>query len=272
MKSETLEIRKIRKDEISFIKELQPSGWNSDLEKVYNQHYEQDYFYPIIALINTEIVGTGVASVNDSATWLGNIIVKEGRRDKGIGSAITNHLINYSKTKGNGTIILTASELGLPVYKKIGFQHDINYLFFKSDHEIRIDSVSKHISPVVKSDYAKIFELDHSISGERRLNLLTLTLRTGFKYKEDKIEGFYLPDFGNGHILANSEIAGIELLKYRYSLNTSSICVPETNLAAIDFFKSLGLYQYLKAPRLFLNKNVNWNPQNVYSRGCGYLG
>lgn len=270
--SVNIQIRKIRKDEISILHELQPPGWNSDLCEVYGQHYDHDYFHPIVALINTEIVGTGVASVNDTATWLGNIIVREGHRNNGIGSAITNHLINYSNTKGDSTIILTASELGLPVYKKIGFQHDINYLFFKSDDHIKIDSLNKHISIITESEYNKIFELDYSITGERRVKLLASTLETGFKYKEDKIEGYYLPDFGKGLILANSEIAGIELLKFRFSLETSSICVPETNKAAIDLFNSLGLYQYLKAPRLFLNKNVIWDPQKVYSRGCGYLG
>lgn len=272
MQTEIFEIRKISKDEISLLYEIQPPGWNNDLEKVYNLHYERDYFYPVVALINTEIVGTGVASVNETATWLGNIIVRENYRNKGIGSAITEHLINYSKTKGNSTIILTASELGLPVYKKIGFEHDTNYLFFKSDNEIKIDSVSQSISPIVKSDYDKILELDYSVSGERRVQLLTSTLETGFKYKEERIEGFYLPGFGNGLILANKEIAGLELLKYRFSRDPSSICVPEANKATIDLFLSLGLYQYFKAPRLFLNKNVNWDPQKVYSRGCGYLG
>ena len=272
MHTETLEIRKIRKDEISLLHEIQPPGWNNDLGKVYTLHYGREYFYPIIALINTEIVGTGVATVNDSATWLGNIIVRENYRNKGIGCAITKHLIDFSNTKGNDTIILTASELGLPVYTKLGFEHDTYYQFFKSSNEIKIDSVSKSISPIVKSDYDKIIELDYSISGERRVKLLASTLGTGYKYMEDKIGGYYLPDFGNGLILANSEIAGIELLKYRFSRDSSSICVPETNMAAIDFLKSLGLDQYLEAPRLFLNKNVNWNPQKVFSRGCGYLG
>jgi GNAT superfamily N-acetyltransferase len=272
MQEETLEIRKIRKNELSLIRDFPPPGWNSDLEKVYNQHYNQDYFYPVVATINKEIVGTGMAVLNDNATWLGNIIVRESHRNKGIGNTITKHLVDFSRSKGIEMIILTASELGLPIYLKIGFKNDISYLFFKSDNDIKIDHVSKYISPVVKSDYEEIIELDYSISGERREKLLASTLVTGFKYKDNKIEGYYLPDFGKGLILAYSEIAGIELLKFRFSRDTSSICVPETNIAAIDFIASLGYYQYFKSPRMFLNQNVSWNPQKVYSRGCGYLG
>ncbi len=272
MQGKTLEIRKVRKDEIPIIKELTPPEWNSDLGKVYHQHYDRDYFYPFVATINEEIVGTGLASINDNATWLGNIIVRESHRNTGIGNAITNHLIEFSKMKGIDTILLFATELGLPVYRKIGFQYDSSYLFFRSDQDLKIDSLSKHIYPIIRSDYDKIFELDYRATGERRVKLLTHDLKTGFKFQSDQIEGYYLPDFGKGLIVADSEIAGTELLKFRLSLDHSPVCIPETNTAGIDLFNLLGLYQYLRAPRLFFNKNVSWNPQKIYARGCGYLG
>jgi hypothetical protein len=44
---------------------------------------------------------------------------------------------------------------------------------------------------------------------------LTSALNTGFKYKDGIIKGFYLPDFGKGLIIASSENAGLELLKFK---------------------------------------------------------
>lgn len=272
MHSDNFKIRKIEKDELSLIRDLPPPDWKIDLEKVYSQHYNQDYFYPIVTIMDSEIVGTGIAVINDNATWLGIIIVKENYRNNGLGKAITNHLIHYSKSKGIDTIILTATELGLPVYKKIGFEPDLNYLFFKTDSLIKIDCVTKHISEITENDHPGIFELDFAISGERREKLLARSLKTGFKYKDKILKGYYLPDFGAGLIISDSEISGLELLKFKLSRDTSPVCVPETNEAAIDYLRSRSYYQYFKTPRMFLNKNVKWDSRNVYSRGCGYLG
>lgn len=272
MNAYNFKIRKIEKDELSLIRDLPPSDWKIDLEKVYDQHYNQDYFYPVVTIMDSEIVGTGIAVINDNATWLGTIIVKENYRNNGLGTAITNHLINYSKSKGIDTMLLAASELGLPVYRKLGFVLDINYLFYKTDTPIKINYDRKHLSEITKNDYPEIFKLDFDISGEGREKLLTHSLKTGLKYKNRFLRGYYLPDFGTGLIIADSEISGLELLKFRLSQNPSPICVPETNEAAIGYLKSIGYYQYFKTPRMFLNKNVKWHSNNVYSRGCGYLG
>jgi len=173
-----VKIRKISKDELPLIRDFPPQDWNLDLEKEYNKHYNQDYFYPIVATIDSNIIGTGIAVVNDNVIWLGIIIVKENYRNKGIGKALTNHLINYSENKGIDTIILAATDSGLPVYKKLGFQHDLNYLFFKSNTPFNIGPTSNNISQINKRDYHRIFELDYSISGEKRNNLLTTSIKT----------------------------------------------------------------------------------------------
>jgi GNAT superfamily N-acetyltransferase len=272
MQPENFEIRKIEKEEIPLIRNLTPPEWNIDLGKVYNQHFYQDYFYPAVAILDFEIVGTGIAVVNDNSTWLGTIIVKENYRNKGIGKAITNHLIDHSIAKDIDKIILAASDLGLPVYRKIGFEHDINYLFFKTENPIKKGTVSKCISEINEDEYDRIFELDYAITGEKRKKLITLSLKTGIKFKDKFIKGYYLPDFGSGLIIADSEIAGLELLQYRLSRDTSPICVPETNITAIGYLKSINYFQYFKTPRMYLNKNVKWDPGKVYSRGCGYLG
>jgi GNAT superfamily N-acetyltransferase len=250
-------IRKIRKDELSLVRDLPPPEWNINLEKVYNQHYNQEYFYPVVAIIDSEITGTGIAVVNENATWLGTIIVKDNYRKRGIGKAITNHLISYSQSKGVDNIILAASESGLPVYRKIGFEPDINYLFFRTDTPVKTDPFSNNISEITKNDHQWIFGLDLAISGEGRERLVTRFLKTGFKYKDDISKGYYLPDFGAGLIIADSVISGLELLKFRLSRDNSPVCIPEANEAAIDHLTSIGYCQYFKTPRMFLNKNVN---------------
>jgi ribosomal protein S18 acetylase RimI-like enzyme len=267
-----VEIRKIRKNELHLIRDFPPPDWNLDLENEYYKHFGKNYFYPVVATVKSTIVGTGIAVINDNVSWLGTIIVREDYRNNGIGKLITSHLINYSKSKGMKTILLFATELGLPLYQKLGFQHDLNYLSFKSNTIYKFCSEFKSITRITNKDYQHILELDYAITGEKRKELLTSTLNTGFKYKDSLIKGFYLPDFGRGLIIASSENAGLELLKFRLILNPSTICVPETNKRAIEFLTSIGFYQYSKIPRMYLDKNIIWNSKNVYSRGCGHLG
>jgi hypothetical protein len=97
-------------------------------------------------------------------------------------------------------------------------------------------------------------------------------LKTGYKYADAGIEGYYLQDFGAGIIMADTEMAGLELLKFRLSLDSGTIVVPETNSIAIDYITSFGFYQSSKTSRVFLNKNLNWDSRKIFARGCGYLG
>jgi len=266
------EIRKIQPEELRLVRNLPPPEWNLDLEEVYRSHYGKEYFYAVVAVAGSEIAGTGMAVVNGNATWLGTIVVKKNYRRKGIGSAITKHLIDYSHSKSINTIILTASEMGLPVYTKIGFVHDINYLFFRTDDQNKKEYHSTSISEISSNDHNWIFDLDDAVSGEKRRKLLSGSLMKGFRYSGSDGRGFYLPCFGSGLIIADTDTAGIELLKFRLSSDRTRLGIPETNIAAIEYLKSAGFELCTASPRMFLDKNVKWDSKHIFLRGCGYLG
>ena len=267
------EIRRIKEDELALVRDFAPPDWDSNLEKIYRQHYDQPYFQPLVALKDTEIVATGIAVIHRNAAWLGTIIVKDDYRNRGIGGLITNGLIESAKSKGVDTILLTATELGLPVYKKAGFAHDLNYLFFKREGPFAPDFEKQNISRITPEDRDTIFALDFAISGEDRRDLLVHTMDTGYKYTgQASISGYFLPDFGKGLIIASSDKAGLELLKFKISGDQGSVVVPETNSVAIEFLEANGYTHFQTRPRLFLNKNVTWDSKRIYSRSSGYLG
>lgn len=265
-------LRKISREELPLVKNFPPLRWNLNLEKLYSQHFNQSYFYPVVADQNQTVIGTGMAIINEDVAWLGTIIVPENHQKKGLGSTITKHLVDYSKSQGARSIILTASDEGYPIYKKMGFVHDLYYLFFKTEKLPKIKFDERHLSKISKSDFEEIAQLDKFITGESRRSLLNLMFESGYKYKEDLIEGYYLPDCGKGFIAATTERAGIELLKLRLSLDPLPVCVPEKNKEGIDFLKSLGFEEFQKIPRMFLGRNIDWKPNCIYNRGSGYLG
>lgn len=270
--NENLDIRPITKEEISLVKDFPPPSWSLNLEQVYIQHFDQSYFYGAVAVLSKEIAGTGMAVVNSNAAWLGTIIVKEDFRRKGIGNAITSHLVNYTKSSGVESIILTASADGLPIYEKMGFNHDLCYVFYIPTSPQASWERNTDIYPINMEDIEEIIQLDYDFTGEDRKALLKNVLMPGFKYKNKDIEGYYLPHCGKGFIAASSGKVGIELLKLRLSLDSSPVCLPETNEAGINFLQSLGFKEYMKIPRMFLGKNVHWQSEAIFSRGSGYLG
>ena len=139
MEKEIIKVRKTGKNEIAEILEFVPEDWNAPIRDFFRVNFRADYFYPAVAKIKSEVIGFGMNVINDNAAWLGFIGVKEKPRNKGAGKMITNHLVEYSKTRGVDSIILIATDMGLRVYEKIGFEHDLDYLFFRSDNPLEID-------------------------------------------------------------------------------------------------------------------------------------
>lgn len=273
------EIRPIKEDELPLMRDFAPADWNTNLEKVYGRFYGQPWFHPLVVLDATEIIGTGVAMIYPNAAWLGTIIVKDEYRSRGIGRFITTELIKTVKTKGIDAIILAASSMGLPIYQKLGFTHDLNYLFFKKDGPFHPDFEKENISPITPQDHAAILSIDRRVSGEDRKGLLLHMMDTGFKFtqqgkhgKQGAIDGYFLPDFGKGLIIATTDRVGLELLKFKISGDQSPVVIPETNKAVLEFLVNNGYTHYQTSPRMFLENNVTWDSQRIYARGSGYLG
>jgi N-acetylglutamate synthase-like GNAT family acetyltransferase len=265
-------IRKIEKADLPVVKDFPPVEWNLNLEIVYSSHFNKPYFYAVVAVVNNEIAGTGMAIINKTVAWLGTIIVKDNYRNQGIGNAITSHLIHVAERQGSETVLLTASDMGKPIYEKLGFKTDIHYVILKPNELAPVDCSNNFIRNIEKQDVDELCELDFSISGEDRAELLSNNMQEGKVYADKGIKGFYLPNFGKGLIIANDQNSGIELLKLKLIKEKSPVCIPETNMEAIKFLLSVGYSQASKIPRMFLGENVEWKPECVFSRGSGYMG
>ena len=267
-----LELRCIKEDEIPLVKDFPPTDWNLDLSILYRFHFGEPYFHAVIALIDNKIAGTGMVILNKDVAWQGTIIVKEELRNKGIGKSITQNLIDWSNNNGANKILLCATELGKYVYEKLGFKHSMNYLIFK-EGTIKNSSISDSIFKLHKTDFETILSLDKAASGEDRRKIIEKTYLTGFKFVSvDIITGYYLPDFGNGLIVAENEHSGLELLKFRCQYNKDKIAIPESNKAALNFLLCHGFAESIKVPRMYLGSETSWKPEMIYARGSGYLG
>ncbi|MFT4536551.1 MAG: GNAT superfamily N-acetyltransferase [Saprospiraceae bacterium] len=266
-------IQILTKSDIPGLNTLPPIDWEFDFEQFLYDYIDEDYFHAFVMIQDGQIVGTGNAFMKNKVAWLANIIIDANYRRKGLGFKMTKHLVDYLISIGCETQILIASSLGKPVYNKVGFRKVSEYHCFDSDTNISFP-ISKPIRLLIAEDLAEVNKLDQEINSENRAHLIGKYYSNGLGYfnSENKLQGFYLPDFSRGLVLAKDKTAGIELLKLKHSKTGMRTMLPAENKEGIEFLERAGLKKGEKHVRMLLGKNNNWNPQYIYSYASGYCG
>lgn len=257
--------------DLSSLPLLQPPDWG-DISIPLHFYCDSDFCFPIKVIKDNKMVGIGAAIIHGGVAWLGHIIVSPHYRNRGIGKIITQTLVDNCQSKNCETIYLIATDLGAPVYERIGFTTETNYLFFKDIAPGTFVSNTKNIVPFEEKRKEAIIDLDKKVSGEDRFLHLQEHIANSFLFIEaDKLEGFYLPSFVEGHIIATTSTAGIELMKLRL-MNHNHVVLPEDNLIAIDFLHQHNLRESKQAKRMILGKKRSWQPSCIYNRVAGNIG
>ncbi len=265
-----MDIEVLDKNDLEHISHLQPPDW-SDIMPRMRFYVASDYCYPIKVKMAGKIVGIGTAIVNEGTGWLANIIVDPIQRGEGVGTKITRHVMDILEEKNCSSMLLIATELGEPVYKKLGFETETSYSFLEgSPPEFISSDFIKEFDQGMKKE---LFSMDAEISGEIRNRMLTEHLGQAVAYVNQKPEGFYLPQLGEGMIIADTDEAGIELLKYKMAHSEAKVSLPIDNKAGFDFLNGLGFTPFRKeALRMHLGKKITWQPGKLFSRTGGHYG
>jgi len=266
-----MQFKTITTPDLDKIRNLQPEDWPDIIPDI-SFYIKSSICNPIKAQINDDIVGTGTSIVFDNTSWIAHIIVGSDYRNKGIGSAIVNELLESLSRDSIATCSLIATELGKPVYLKAGFRIVTEYSFFQREKTWIEYPVSKNIISFTEDYRSRIYELDKKISGENREKLLIYFLANSMLYIEyNKVLGYYIPDFKEGLIFADTEEAGLELMKIKYSKVDKAV-LPSNNTVGLTFLKQNGFVETKKATRMILGKDIDWKPEKIYSRIGGNLG
>ena len=267
-----MKIDKITHVDLEQIRDLQPDGWK-DISRVFRFYVNNFFCNPVKVTIKNKIIGLGNSIIFSNTAWIAHIIVKKEYRNKGIGFQIVNYLIKTVEEKSIESVLLIATELGEPVYKKAGFRIISDYIRLDREHLWIKNPVAKNIVPYTNNFYSEIINFDKMISGEDREPLIRLYLKNGLIYLDkNKLRGFYLPDLGEGPVFADNAEAGRELMKVKYS-KTDNAVIPAENIAGIDFLKQNGFkITGIKGKRMILGKDILWKPGCFYSRIGGNYG
>jgi len=251
---------------------LPPKEWQSNAYELFLHNEWQPWFFPYQVVSGSKLLGFGMFFLFEDVAWLGWILVHHKYRNKGIGSAISIHLTVEAGKMGAKNFILTATELGRPIYEKLGFQIKSYYRFFNTPELFQPKYDKSKIRSAKREDLSMIIRLDMEATGEKRDKLIENQLEECFVYDDNEIGGFYLPNLGNGFVVAKDNKIGIELLKYRLKRNKKSIAVPDQNSFCIDYLLKNGFTEGSKIPRMVLGEPPNWKPTMIFSRAAGYCG
>jgi GNAT superfamily N-acetyltransferase len=254
------------------IRNLQPEGW-SDIIPEFESYINQSFCHPVKTRLDNKIVGIGTSIIFDKTSWVAHIIVDKDYRNRGVGYRIVGTLLEGIKKQGIETCLLISTELGMPVYKRAGFRIVTEYIFLKRVKPWNEFPVCENIVPFKDEYYPMIIKLDQLISGENREKLIKEYLDNSMIYVENnEIKGYYLTDLGEGLIFADTDKAGLELMKIKYS-GIDKAVLPYDNVAGIEFLKRNGFAETdAKGTRMILGKNINWKPDKIFSRIGGNYG
>jgi GNAT superfamily N-acetyltransferase len=103
--------------------------------------------------------------------WLGLVATHPSARGRGLASRISQHLVDWSVEHGCDTVALDASELGRPIYERLGFEATGWTIELGPDPE-RLVQAGPRAERCTPEDLAAILALDPAIFGGDRTALL----------------------------------------------------------------------------------------------------
>lgn len=256
--------------DIEDVKRLQPEGWPDILSSI-EYYFKSRICFPFKAVLNGKVVGIGTAIIHGRTGWLAHIIVDKESRNAGIGTKITQHLIDYIKQTPCETMVLIATALGEPVYKKFGFETETEYVFLENG-TLPVMPKPAAVVPFESKYSEAIFNMDRLVYGEDRKILLDDFLPGSQLYVEKNLlKGFYIPALGDGLIEAETPEIGIALMNLRFETQ-KKFCIPIQNQMALDYLVKNNFTVNRKAARMILGKKFSWEGARIYNRIGGNLG
>jgi ribosomal protein S18 acetylase RimI-like enzyme len=267
-----LALRDLELRDVPALATFAPESWRMALDAVLLQHVSRSYFVARVATDENGIAAVAQGIVTGTAGWLGNVIVRPEARRRGFGRRMTLDMVDVLRARGCSTLLLVATEMGEPVYRKIGFRRTGEYVFLRMPRvPLRPTSSIRRLGP---SDLTGVLDLDAQATGETRDGLLGPHLGAGWGHVDPcgVLDAFFLPSFGAGLVIARAPAAGCALLEFKHALYSQDTVVPSENSAAFQFLVNHGAKETLRAPRMALGKEASWNPECIFARGTGYCG
>jgi len=255
-------------------------GWR-DRQRFYEFVLRTSTCQPLVGVVNGRLMATGLATLNGSVGWLGAIVVAEGFRHRGIGTAVTEELCRRLRAAGCVTLSLVATDAGRPMYERIGFRRLTSYHELEAGHQPNspIPPEGARVRRLEPADLPSVFQLDACATAEdRSVPLAVLAEGEGWVLDDEgELRGFLLPtERAHGVIVAPRFEDGLFLLELHRNIVPGGAlvraCVPDEHAAAWGELQQRGWRETWQAPRLILGPVPNWRPDWIWGQINSAMG
>ncbi len=262
---------------------LRRGSWG-ERESFFRYAVTQAFVRPMVAERDGAVVGTGVASAHGPAGWVGTIFVAESERGQGLGRALTEAAVAELHGMGCRTLALVATDMGRPVYERLGFETRSFYQTFERDGlpaaaadagAADAGAPDDGIRAFTAPDLDEAAALDAAATGEqRRCVLAAMTDVEGglvLRSPAGALDGFVLrAPWGGGATVASSTEAALRLLEARRRRAGADHVVRAglllENEAGIPALEAAGWRPTWRARRMELGPPLAWRPEWLWGQ------
>jgi len=221
----------------------------------------------VVACRHDRVIGVSYAVSFGPTGWIGNVAVDPDARGQGVGTAVSEAAMDWLRQAGVTTMLLTATEMGRPIYERLGFADDgVGYGIWTRGQQL-LPAADREAS-VGPGRIADALRQDPEATGEDRgsfLGTFTARVRTparpaGAGYR------IALP-WGRGPVIASGPDAAralvIDMLRAGVD---QSLSFPESNTAATELAAALGFRLTRRCTRMRLGPAVSgFRPERIFN-------
>lgn len=223
----------------------------------------------VAAEVGGEVAGVGFGTRNGTAGWIGLICVRPRYQGRGIGHLLTDLVAERLTNLGCRTLVLTATQMGRPLYEKMGFETETFYHGLSGpglDPE-PLPRGTRRMRPV---DLEDVCDLDLRVTGEDRSHLLRALGGAGWVLDEDgEIHGYHLPvPWGGGPVRVGEHGSGQALARLVRILAgpdaTVRFWLASENKKGMEHMEETGFKEVSRLPRMVRGGPLSWRPGSLW--------
>lgn len=149
--------------------------WNFN-PNFFSLFLEYEPFGCFLAKKGEKIAGLVTTTNYSRFAWIGNVLVSEKFRNKGVGTLLTNVAIDYLNSQNVKTIRLDSSQMAKSIYRKLGFQ-DEQLVIRLTLGGLGIEKDSSSIAEFEEGDIKELLDFDKEIFEADRSFFLTSVIK-----------------------------------------------------------------------------------------------
>jgi GNAT superfamily N-acetyltransferase len=243
---------------------------------------------PLVAEVDGELVGTGVATASGTVGWLGTIFLAPDWRGQGLGRTITQELIDRLESAGCRTLVLVATREGRRLYERMGFEVQTRYQILEigglpeesagngdAGHDQAGDGLAGSVRSFAEAYLPGIAALDREATGEDRGHAIRALASPGtarvLAGGNGEVEAFVIrPPWGGGATVARSIDAADRIIAARRRASGPDgrvrVGLLDENAAGLERLTAAGFQPQWSAPRMVRGAALRWRPDWIYGQ------